>query len=195
MRQNSGGSKIMVDKTEQKIIDTSLKIFAEKGYAGSTTRNLAEMAGFSEMTLFRKFKTKRNLFNMVLIQNREKIVDDLDSTFKDEDFQNPEEFLRNFIEKVIDLIDNNFEFISIVMNGDSKLYSKMKGSHEQFFPKIGEYLSSLNIFQNSDIDPYFFAFNATTFCYFINLDKHMGQNSINGEKLVEEFINHYSECI
>ena len=31
----------MVDKTEQKILDAALKIFAEKGYKGATTRGIA----------------------------------------------------------------------------------------------------------------------------------------------------------
>ncbi len=56
----------MVDKTEQKILDVALKEFAEEGYVGARTRIIAEKSGFSEMTLFRKFKTKENLFNMVL---------------------------------------------------------------------------------------------------------------------------------
>ena len=53
----------MTDKTEQKILDSALKLFAEKGYDASTTITLAEESGYSEMTLFRIFKTKKNLFD------------------------------------------------------------------------------------------------------------------------------------
>lgn len=49
----------MADETKQKILDAALKIFAEKGYKGATTMSIAEEAGFSEKTLFRKFKTGR----------------------------------------------------------------------------------------------------------------------------------------
>ena len=43
-------------------MEADLKFFSENGYAGARTRLIAEKAGFSEMTLFRKFKTKENLF-------------------------------------------------------------------------------------------------------------------------------------
>ncbi len=183
----------MADKTEQKIIDSSLKIFAEKGYAGATTRNLAEEAGFSEMTLFRKFKTKQNLFDTVLIQNKEKFMNDIESVIKIEEFESPEDFLRFFMKNIIDIIDKNFDFISIIVQGDSKLFPTMKGSNEFLFSNLGGYLEGLDIFEKSDMNNMFFVFNTITFSYFITLDKHRGQNSVNGEKLVEEFINHYTK--
>jgi AcrR family transcriptional regulator len=50
---------IMTDKTEQKILDAGLKVFSKKGYDAATTRGIAEESGFTEMTLFRKFGTKK----------------------------------------------------------------------------------------------------------------------------------------
>jgi len=179
----------MTDKTKQKIMDTALKIFAERGYTGATTKALAEEAGFSEMTLFRKFKSKENLFNMVLLQNREKIINDLDSIFIFEDIQNPRDFLKSFIEGVIDLIDGNFECISILVQGNPEIFPVMKGSNSIFFSKMGENMANLKIFQNSNIDLKFFAFNLITFSYFIVLDKYRGQNSLNRDELLKEFIN------
>ncbi|MGZ7107882.1 MAG: TetR/AcrR family transcriptional regulator, partial [Methanobacterium sp.] len=44
-------------------MDTALKMFAERSYLGAKTKSIAEEAGFSEMTLFRKFKTKKNLYD------------------------------------------------------------------------------------------------------------------------------------
>ena len=44
-----------MDKTERKILDAALKIFAERGYDGAKTKLIAEKSGFTEMTLFRKF--------------------------------------------------------------------------------------------------------------------------------------------
>lgn len=52
--------------TQQKIIEASVLVFTEKGYLGSSTKAIAEQAGVAEMTLFRKFKTKQNLFNSML---------------------------------------------------------------------------------------------------------------------------------
>ncbi|OPY24585.1 MAG: DNA-binding transcriptional repressor AcrR [Methanobacterium sp. PtaU1.Bin242] len=47
----------MADDTEQKILEIALKLFCEKGYVGTTTRVIAAESGFTEMTIYRKFKT------------------------------------------------------------------------------------------------------------------------------------------
>lgn len=184
----------MKDKTKQKILDSSLKIFAERGYTGATTKILAEKAGFSEMTLFRKFETKKNLFKMVLLQNREKIMGDLDSALVSRDFKDPEDFFKTFLENIIHLIDKNFDFISIIIQGNSELFPTMRGTNDFFFNRIGQYLQGQEIIQKGNLEVVFFTFNVITFSYFIVLDRHRGRNSLSSEKLVEEFIKHHNEC-
>ncbi len=51
----------MIDETSQKIMDSALKLFARYGYKGASAKAIAVDAGFNELTLFRKFKTKKNL--------------------------------------------------------------------------------------------------------------------------------------
>ena len=63
----------MTKQTEQKIVDSALKLFAEKGYKGATTSDIARNAGVSELTIFRKFETKENLFDETLIYSQEKM--------------------------------------------------------------------------------------------------------------------------
>lgn len=48
--------------TRDLLIDASIKVFSEKGYQSATTIEISKEAGVSEMTLFRHFKTKNNLF-------------------------------------------------------------------------------------------------------------------------------------
>lgn len=52
----------MVSTTEAKILEASLSLFSQKGYDAVTTKEIAQKAGVSEMTLFRHFVCKRNLF-------------------------------------------------------------------------------------------------------------------------------------
>jgi AcrR family transcriptional regulator len=56
--------------TEQKILDAAVKVFSSDGYAGATTRKIAQEANVTEVTLFRKFQSKENLLKEVLIKNR-----------------------------------------------------------------------------------------------------------------------------
>lgn len=48
--------------TRQRIIDAASKVFLEQGYARATTRKIAAAANLTEVTLFRHFGTKENLF-------------------------------------------------------------------------------------------------------------------------------------
>jgi AcrR family transcriptional regulator len=48
--------------SDQDIIEVALNLFAEKGYTSVSTREIATAAGIREMTLFRRFESKKNLF-------------------------------------------------------------------------------------------------------------------------------------
>jgi AcrR family transcriptional regulator len=56
----------MKTTTQQKLLDASLKLISEKGYLGATTREIAQEAGVTELTLFRHFGSKERLFEEVL---------------------------------------------------------------------------------------------------------------------------------
>lgn len=47
-----------VSETADKIITAAAELFAERGYASTTTRAIAERAGVNEVTLFRRFENK-----------------------------------------------------------------------------------------------------------------------------------------
>jgi AcrR family transcriptional regulator len=47
--------------TEKRIVDAAAELFGERGYANTTTRAIAERAEVNEVTLFRKFGSKRGI--------------------------------------------------------------------------------------------------------------------------------------
>jgi len=53
-------------QTREKIIQSARALFEENGFAATTTREIAAKAGVSEVTLFRHFETKRNLFDQTV---------------------------------------------------------------------------------------------------------------------------------
>ncbi|UCZ53531.1 TetR/AcrR family transcriptional regulator [Bacillus shivajii] len=55
----------MRDKTEQ-IIHAALDVFLKRGYNQATTQEIASEANVAEVTLFRKFTNKQNLFKTVI---------------------------------------------------------------------------------------------------------------------------------
>lgn len=55
----------MRDKTDQ-IIKAAIKVFVDKGFLQATTQEIAKEANVAEVTLYRKFSTKQNLFQFVI---------------------------------------------------------------------------------------------------------------------------------
>lgn len=50
------------EETRQRIIDAAVEVGSQVGYPKATTKAIAEAAGVNEVTLFRHFGTKENLF-------------------------------------------------------------------------------------------------------------------------------------
>lgn len=49
--------------SRQRLLEAAMRVFAESGFRGATTRRIAEAAGVNEVTLFRQFKSKNALIN------------------------------------------------------------------------------------------------------------------------------------
>ena len=64
----AAAAQASVDDTRQRILGAAAQVFAEKGYARATTRALAAAAGVNEVTLFRHFGNKQNLFAAIIEQ-------------------------------------------------------------------------------------------------------------------------------
>jgi AcrR family transcriptional regulator len=54
------------EETRQRIIDAAVEVGGKLGYARATTKAIAEAAGVNEVTLFRHFGTKENLFSAAI---------------------------------------------------------------------------------------------------------------------------------
>jgi AcrR family transcriptional regulator len=52
--------------TQERILDAALELFSRHGFHATTTRRIANKASVNEVTLFRLFKSKMDLFQQVL---------------------------------------------------------------------------------------------------------------------------------
>ena len=57
-----------IANTKERLLGATMKLVSEKGYLGATTRQIAQEAGVSELTLFRHFGSKEKLFEGMLGQ-------------------------------------------------------------------------------------------------------------------------------
>lgn len=180
----------MTDETEQKILGAALKIFSQKGYDGAKTKAIAEESGFSEVTLFKRFKTKKNLYDLVAIENISKLNDDFEALLKNYRCETPEAFLRAFIRDFAKMFYDNFEFLHLAIQEASK-------SHEQVEKEginiISEHLEK-NI-QNDKIDYQALALTIFTFTYMYSLNKYKGRSYIDLDIILEKYIDNLVLCI
>jgi len=50
------------EERRAQIIEAALRLFADKGFSGARTREIAELAGISETLIFQHFRTKEDLY-------------------------------------------------------------------------------------------------------------------------------------
>lgn len=59
-----------MDETKQKIMDATMELVRDKGYAATTTKDIARAAGVNECTIFRKFRGKKDIILSAMEEKR-----------------------------------------------------------------------------------------------------------------------------
>lgn len=95
----------MTEKQE-KILNTALRMFAEQGYANTSTSSIAKEAGVSEGLIFRHFGSKDKLLDAIVSCGIDEMNEGIS---KMESITNPKEVLSSSFDFVVDLIRNNYE--------------------------------------------------------------------------------------
>lgn len=82
-RKKRTKSEDLIDRRKTQILEAAIKIFSEKGFEGSTTKEIARKARVSEGTIFRYFKTKKdiliNLINILTEKALFKFIEEVES--------------------------------------------------------------------------------------------------------------------
>src|SRR4051812_10198413 len=60
MKKNVDEAEPITEK-QQRVLAAAMDAFAEKGYAGTSTAEIAKKAGVAEGTVFKQYKTKKDL--------------------------------------------------------------------------------------------------------------------------------------
>ncbi len=102
----------MRNVTEQ-IFKGAISVFIKKGLQ-ATTQEVANEAGVAEVTLYRKFSTKENLFITVIKSVLEKKFDSRILEIAKE--KDTEKFLINILEERLDLLAKNNELVKMLLS-------------------------------------------------------------------------------
>ncbi|WP_302516712.1 TetR/AcrR family transcriptional regulator [Methanobrevibacter smithii] len=136
--------EIELDKTEQKIVDATIFLLDKEGMNGTTTKKIAKKAEVSEVTVFRKFKSKDNLLKIAKIYYSDYFLEKISDIFINYEDTDLESLLKNTWWKLVNFLDNNLDIIKIALD---ELMSNPE--EEKIFSKFSdEVLKNLtNIFQ------------------------------------------------
>lgn len=89
---NTKHEDIKLSEKQVKIIQAAIESFSEKGYAATSTSEIAMKAGVAEGTIFRHYKTKKVLLMSILLPTLSKVI----APF----------FMKSFVK---DVFDNKFQ--------------------------------------------------------------------------------------
>ncbi|HVZ93910.1 MAG TPA: TetR/AcrR family transcriptional regulator [Phycisphaerales bacterium] len=64
-------TRLPAAQRKEQLLDTAVTLFAERGYAGATTADLAKAAGVTEPIIYRHFTSKKDLFVAVVDRTSE----------------------------------------------------------------------------------------------------------------------------
>jgi AcrR family transcriptional regulator len=146
--------EVKLSDKQAKILEAAIEMFAEKGYAATSTSEIAKRAGVAEGTIFRHYKTKKDLLLAIITPTVTKVVAPfLAKEFVKEVFehqyQSYEDFIRALMKNRYDFVKKHLPLIRIFWQ-EIAFHSEIK---EQFqaiftenvyekFKKIVEYFQS-----------------------------------------------------
>lgn len=151
LEQTTEKDRKLTPKQEQ-ILKAAVEIFAEKGYASSSTSEIAAKANVAEGTIFRHYKTKKELLISIVTPFMTKFtLPFFASHFANEVFEEPPEGLESLLRT---LLKNRFEFakenaplLRIVIQ-EMAFHPELQENFqevflEEIFPKFEEALNHL----------------------------------------------------
>jgi AcrR family transcriptional regulator len=114
---------INLDKKEltqkqKNILESAIQLFAEKGYNGTTTNEIAKLAGVAEATIFKHYRSKKGLLLRLVIPAIAKFASPyiLDPLVQILEQDKPiEVILEELIQDRVTLVENNWKTIRIVI--------------------------------------------------------------------------------
>lgn len=103
------------ENTEEKIIEATFKILQKEGVKKATTKKIAAEAGVNEITIFRKFKTKKNLIEIVKEHYMKIFIDKIENIFDFSEDEEIDNYLTSNFNELLNLTDEDFSIMKIAM--------------------------------------------------------------------------------
>lgn len=126
---------------KQRIIETTIKLFALHGYNATTTALIAKNAGVSEAIIFKHFGNKENLLKEISSIAIENIMENISIIPLTKNIENSKHYpIRDFIKSVIkerfDFFEKNAELIKLLLIEMQYSPNLKQQTSNILFPKV-----------------------------------------------------------
>lgn len=118
--ENINLSGLDLPEKEQRILEAAINVFSEKGFSAATTSEIAKQAKVAEGTIFRYFKTKKDILRGILIHtinllSHRMVMDNVEKMLLNCDGKDIRIVLKEFVYDRIKLVDTIFPMARVVL--------------------------------------------------------------------------------
>lgn len=136
--------------TKEKILEAAYFLFSEKGYTATTTREIAQKASVSEVTLFRIFGNKENLFEEVLKVNS--VIPNLKEIVLEAQHKNLKELLNHIAQNFYFALVQKKKMIKIAFSEVNQYSDKVIFIYKRLTDEIDSLLIEIFSTKQKEID-------------------------------------------
>lgn len=123
MKKTSKRVRMSKEDRRAQIIDSAMQLFIENGYHATTTASIAKKAAISEVTLFRHFTSKEELF----LEGIQPILTiQLDHSILQAEDMNTEDKLKYILEDRLQFVSENHAILKLILT-ESQLNPEVVG--------------------------------------------------------------------
>jgi AcrR family transcriptional regulator len=161
-KERREGRKEKQESTEQKIKEAARKLFTQKGFAATRTRDIAEEAGLNLALLNYYFRSKQKLFDIIMMENFRQFLGGMSASFQDEQMTLEEKVstvVNAYIDFLTDFPDLPLFILNELKGNPSKLATQV---NEEVAPARGHFFKELQKAKNEGkiaLDPFHFVAN------------------------------------
>ncbi|HEY7534380.1 MAG TPA: helix-turn-helix domain-containing protein, partial [Thermodesulfobacteriota bacterium] len=102
-------------KTRDKILEVAMRLFAEKGFSGTTTREIAEKADVNEALIFRYFSTKKDLYGAIIERKIEEEPGVVEFTLESlRETRNDKQIFKSIAIRMFESVEKDSTFIKLL---------------------------------------------------------------------------------
>jgi AcrR family transcriptional regulator len=129
------------DDTRTRILDTALELIAEKGFAGTSTRELSERLGFTKAALYYHFRTKDDLLEALIAPG----LDDLAALVGGVPTRTSAAARRQLLARYVDLVSAHQTLIQVLSQDPSVVHRPALQASAELYVRLTELLAGQDL--------------------------------------------------